>query len=498
MTFEENQETSVRKIHRRQFLKDCLIGSIASCLWPPRITADLPIKNYNGANVIIISIDTLRADHLGCYGYPRNTSPNIDHFSSTAVTYTHALAPTPWTLPSHAAMLTGIHPYVLGIKDLAGTIPGKVATLAQLLKRAGYQTAAFVDSHNDGFVGANRGFGRGFDAYHHIPHSDNPVSRFDVKATIDASQKWIQSRTREKPFFLFIHSKAVHTVAIDEAYPPHYYPYDKPPPYKRMFLTAKEAGMDWIIDENIRAQRYLLEMNRAFAAGIEQPLDFPRDRIQSLIGQYDGGIRYTDRHIGRFHDFLQMKKLLDNTIIIITSDHGEAFLEHNFFMHVELYKQLLHVPLLLFLPNSPGGLKIHSPVALEDISPTILQLLGLAVPSTVTGKKCPLVGWTNDLTRPFYAYYSFGKTAFYEASSLQRGPWKIIISQMANKPWKTELFALSSDPDESKPVPENNDVRQELTGLLQTFLRKEGLMSGNSIDISPETQSLLKSLGYID
>ena len=175
-----------------------LLGLAGAALAAP---AGAPGAPSAGAapNVLLISIDTLRADHLGSYGYAKPTSPVLDALAARSVRFADAHAPTPWTLPSHAAMLTGRHPLELGILDKAGRIPDGAATVAERLGARGYQSAAFVDSGKGGNVGASRGFARGFDVFEHGPHGGGGRFQHDVARTVDAGVAWLGRRDPARP-----------------------------------------------------------------------------------------------------------------------------------------------------------------------------------------------------------------------------------------------------------------------------------------------------------
>ena len=223
-------------------------------------------------NVILISIDTLRADHLGSYGYERDTSPELDRFAAESVRYGHAVAPAPWTLPSHAGMLTGRHPFEMGVTEQDSRLPEHVQTLAETLAGVGYQTAAFVDSLKKGFVGAERGFDRGFDVYSHAPHVRKAKYRYDMKTTVDVSTDWLSKRDPERPFFLFLHTKSVHTSPADPKVARESdVPYHKPEPYRGRFLEGGKERFRWTDAGGAFGVAFLKNVNRRILAGEMEP-----------------------------------------------------------------------------------------------------------------------------------------------------------------------------------------------------------------------------------
>lgn len=291
-------------------------------------------------NFLLVSIDTLRADHLGAYGYERDTSPNLDRFAERAFRFERAVAPAPWTLPSHVAMLSGQHPHDIGIDDIDSSIPERVPMIAEALRASGYQTAAFVDSATGGLLGAERGFDRGFDRYDHAPHpsessAKTPGPKYDVARTVDAGLDWLRGRDHERPFFLFLHTKSVHTAPVepDRSRVDNDAPYKSPEPFGSRYLPDGQTRFDWHEGEQPGGVRYLRELNQRLAAGKIEPGHFPAERLVELESLYDGGIRYVDAQFGRLIAGLRDLDLAQNTVVIVTADHGEAFLEHYFFLH---------------------------------------------------------------------------------------------------------------------------------------------------------------------
>ncbi len=426
-------------------------------------------------NLLLVSIDTLRADHLGCYGAERPTSPRLDRFAESAVRFEHAYAPAPWTLPSHAALLTGVHPYRLGLRDAAGTLPSDVPTLAERLSRSGYQTAAIVDSWPGGYVGAERGFGRGFGEYVHHPSLGRPL-RDDVAVTVERAEAWLARRDRARPFFLFLHTKSVH--AAPGATPCHdrrCFPYDKPDPYRFRFLPEAEATARWRSPELGKGQGYLWALNREILAGRLDPGAVPREEIAQLEALYDAGIAYLDEHLGLFLERAEESGQLDDTAIVLTSDHGEAFGEHGLFMHQQVYEELLRVPLLVRLPGGGPGWVEGRRVALEDVAATLAGLAGLADPGAMTGRPLPLDGSAagTSAEQPFLGYYLFGPRFDYRAFAVRQGDLKLVAQ--ATRPegeLAHELYDLAADPGERSPLPAGDPRHAELAALLDRLLRQ--------------------------
>ena len=342
----------------RWFLRGLVLISFF-CLDCRRAAEPPPAIKYN---LLLISIDTLRADHLKCYGYNRDTSPHLDQLAKEGVLFEDVTAAAPWTPPSHMSMLTSLYPTVHGVQAIGDRLGEGVPTLAQCLAGSGYVTAAFVT----GPVLDHRfGFNRGFQLYDDFTASaswsgNGIVVRTPTNPAITKmATQWLQKHSREN-FFLFLHYFDCHGDYIAPA------PFDEKfdPGYK-----GKENG-------------------RTIAG-------WPADKIAHisvmdlahLVALYDGGIAYTDEHVGKILQLLQDLRLSEKTLVIVLSDHGEAFLEHGRFAHGNsLYEEVLHVPLIMRLPGViPAGKRLAGNASHVDLMPTALGLLRQAGPSTMQG-----------------------------------------------------------------------------------------------------------------
>ena len=331
-------------------------------------TSSLPESQTDAPNVIVIVVDTLRADHLSSYGYERDTSPFMDNLAAQGVLFEHAISPSSWTQPSHASMLTGYYTYEhqAELKPL----DDRFATIGEVLQAQGYRTGAF--SANTEFFTRRQGFGRGFlhfeDNYLTVPdaffnssvygfifdfyglrkalkYEGVPTRRYadDINHSMF---NWLD-QDKEKPFFVFINYFDVHD------------PYTPPEPYRSKFASTPNPG--GLV--NGFMERY-------------SPSLTP-EQIQTEIDAYDGAISYVDDEIKKFFTELETRGLLKNSIVIITSDHGEAFGEHGFLQHsASLYLSELHVPLIVWGPEYvPAGKSIDTPVTIAAFPATILALI---------------------------------------------------------------------------------------------------------------------------
>lgn len=309
-------------------------------------------------NVLIISLDTLRADHLGCYGYSRDTSPNLDAIAKQSFVFEECIAPSSWTLPSHATMFTGLSPASHGAYAFSTPrLRDSCTTISELARDAGYLTAAFTEG---AYVGGQLGMYQGFDLYSN-GRPTGPKTQGAVEETFGNGLAWME-RYREQPFFMFLHTYEIH------------WPYYSPQHFANKFTAAPIDPVQFTED---------IGKNDFSGAGFMVITNDPGQR-RDIVDLYDGGIAHTDAVLGNLFARLKSSGLLENTIVVITSDHGEGFWEHGLASHgTMLYREVLHVPLIIRLPgkNPPSG-RVSGLVALADLFPTLLERLGIDHPAT--------------------------------------------------------------------------------------------------------------------
>jgi arylsulfatase A-like enzyme len=380
----------------------------------------------------------------------------------------------------------------MNTKDSA--IPLDTPSMAESFKKAGYQTVAFVDSKPKGFLGEKRGFAKAFDRYDHAPHQDDHHYEYDMAGTVEAARRWLDGYAKKGPFFLFLHTKSVHGTASRKVKGGDALglPYDKPEPYRSRYLTADQAKLAW----KPRFVAYLRRQNQLLAEGKVSPKEYPKLRIEALKSQYDAGIYYVDHHFGKLLAILDDMGLSDNTVVLLTSDHGEAFLEHRFFLHNEVYNQLLHVPLIIRVPGESEGKVLHTPVGIEDVVPTLLQLGGADAPKEVTGKALPMDEKGKDHPRGFYGYYQFGSYLFKDEFSFMEGSWKLVLHKYDGNRWLPELYNLAIDPREQRPVESDPKRRAAMQKSLLAWLSDYSKTRERTIQMDDETLQDLRSLGY--
>ncbi len=318
-----------------------------------------PRENAGSRSVILVSLDTVRADRLGCYGYERGTTPAIDRFARTALRFEHAYSSAPWTLTAHMTMLTGLYPSVHGVENQR-VLPESARTLAELLSARGLVSAAQVHCVN--WMAREYGFARGFQTYRWLG------GRAEFK--IDCARELFED-LRGEPFFLFLHFYDAHS-DIERL------PYDSAAEDREMFAGWYRGSFTGCDEQGRCATNFLASLN-------SEGQTLEGDERRFLSDLYDSGLRTMDRALERLFALLENEGLLDRSIIILTADHGEAFFEHGKALHGQLYEECVRVPLLVRIPGRPWGSSSEL-VGLVDLAPTILELCGLDPPDTMQGR----------------------------------------------------------------------------------------------------------------
>ena len=430
----------------------------------------LSTKDESIRGIILISLDTLRADHLGCYGYHRNTSPFIDAFAKESIVFERAVAQSPWTLPSHMSIMTSLYPAFHGVykvMEQKQCLANEHITLAELLRKGGYQTAAFVDG---GWMRKTFGFSQGFDIY-----DDRKVR---IAGILPKVKKWL-SKNKSKPFFLFIHCYDIHG------------PYNPPPPYDKIFHDFNYTGN-------------LFPSNKNLIAASRKELEVNDEDLHHFIALYDGGIRYTDEKIGEFLSFLKDSGLMNQSLIIITSDHGEEFKEHDSFRHWQLYyRPNLHIPLIMRIPKYPRKeIRTNELVQSIDLLPTILEIAGLPPHPKAQGKSLlPIIkqhkNFLNNFLRQTFQRNS--KISLAEYSDYNRSIIKDNFQIIYNlKSHAVQLFDLKNDPlAKNNIADEHHAVTEQLLSQLEEVYSTTPHYNAPLINLDEQTREQLKGLGYI-
>jgi arylsulfatase A-like enzyme len=348
--------------------------------------SEAPSPPASRPSVVLISIDTLRADHVHCLGYHRETTPVIDRLAAEGALFTQHVSNTSWTLPSHASMLSGLPETVHGVEDDDRVIDPARTLLAEVFQAAGYRTGGVFSGP---YLHPTFGFGQGFEVYENAVVAKPPPGQADWETLNDTDRMriinrytyqvstgpevvaralgWLDSLRDDEPFFLFVHLFDCHW----DYMPPERY-------WRRFDPDFDDAGFD----------------GRRFAANPQIAPDMPKRRLEHLIARYDGEILFTDEMVGRLVDHLDLRDRLDETLIVVTSDHGEEFFEHGQKGHRNnLFDESLRVPLVVRLPGAvPAGARIDDQTSIVDVAPTILSLCGVPAPREMRGRDLtPLV-----------------------------------------------------------------------------------------------------------
>jgi arylsulfatase A-like enzyme/Flp pilus assembly protein TadD len=396
------------------------------------------------SNVVLITIDTLRADHLGCYGDASIQTPNIDRLARESARFTHAYTPVPVTLPAHAALFTGAFPLATGMHDFTGNkLPSGAATLAQELRNQGYATAAFIGSAVlDSRFGLNRGFDIYFDHFDFRKEEEVHLDAIERRAdqVVDEALKWL-SRNPNRPFFLWVH-----------LYDPHA-PYNPPEPF---------------------ASRYL-----------SQP--------------YDGEIAFADAQVGRLFAFLRRQGVFDPSLLVLASDHGESLGEHGEQTHgFFIYDSTLHIPLIIKVPGTPPRV-VRDEVSLVDVMPTLLQAVKIPVPASVQGRSLlglilgrPAANTSNLYAESYLPLLHFGWNPL---RSVRWQGWKFIETA------RPELYNTRTDNKEvrnlfSTQQARAQELRDRLNRLVRLFAPQSGELPARKEPIDLALAEALRSLGY--
>ncbi len=327
-----------------------------------------PTRGY-----VLISLDTLAADHLGCYGYERDTSPFLDSLAARGALFERVLVPYPSTLVSHVSMFTGLYPQEHGVYPPSKVLSPKIETLPERFAHLGFRTAGHTEG---GFVSRHFGFARGFGEFDDtIVEADT-----DVERTFARGLEFLGGLEPGERFFLFLHTYSIHD------------PYDPPDPYRGLFWEGPPpAGL-------ATSGRHLGQIN----AGLKE---IDAETVEYFRAMYDASIRYVDDVLRDFFAELGRLGLADQTTVVVTSDHGEEFGQHGRLGHTQVYPESLRVPLVVAHPRDLGGLRVADPVTGVDLAPTLYELAGLPPAEGISGRSLApyLAGGAPAREAPAYA-----------------------------------------------------------------------------------------------
>jgi arylsulfatase A-like enzyme len=453
--------------------------------------------NSSLPSIVVITLDTLRADHLGCYGYAKPTSPFLDSLAHQGTLFRNAYTVATWTLPAHTSLFTGMMPTVHGADWNHFFVSSANHMLAEILQEQGYSTGAFISGP---FLSSSFNINQGFEYYNEDvdPHSKlSRLTLFRILQTILHKKLWkvdgqrraeevnqqlfpyLEWAQHQKPFFVFINYFDAHE------------PYDPPEAYRELFHAP--AGLKG----NVR--QFSIDRKTGLARYHDGP-PLTQAEFDGMIALYDGEIRYLDDQFKLMWEQMERLHLLDNTLVVITADHGESIGEHGFLDHGHnLYQEQIHVPLIVIDSRLGEGKSVEQPVEITDVFPTVLEAVKLPMQKDLQGRslfhaadqpvgRSILAEIDSD---PYPRFTAFRRD--------QRMLMQQEIKFIASSDGKNMLFDLSSDPAELANLVQEKEAQaqqmyQQVTGIFQT-LAKYRLRGTGELD--NETRERLKALGYV-
>lgn len=516
--------SALNRLLKRRSYPPARLSVVRALLWPvPVVLVALGVSSFSeqrlelpdfqpGANneleapsVILVVLDSVRADHLSLYSYERDTSPNLREIAREATTYRNAIAASDFSLPSHASLLTGLYPSQHGAhytqeNPVGQPLAERFSTLAEDLRDGGYSTFAVLANY--GYLSPSFGMDQGFQYYEasaRLPFLGSqwpyclrtalkplfqlvvpgPELEATARLATDINRSVFsvieQSQQAGVPFFLFINYMDAH------------WPYNPPAPYDTRF-PGKDETFTWadylhLEEQVIRGERSVSEVEG-----------------RHLISQYDGEIAYLDDHLGQLVQRLKSLGIYDNTMLVITSDHGDAFGERNFVSHgVSLYQDQIHVPLVIKYPNTSEETQVNEFVSLTDVTPTILAAAGVDVPSNLAGRDLhqPPSQDTAEVFSESYPHEHFVGLD----PRFQRVEWAIFVGSQKliwSTAGKRERYDLLQDPLEKRNLyGPNDETSLRLEARLKQWLDSVVDDSQQQTPLDGDALERLKSLGYI-
>jgi arylsulfatase A-like enzyme len=429
-----------------------MIGALAAVLLAA-CDGEGEVVARRGPNVLVVTIDTIRVNRTSAYGYARDTTPTLARLAQSGVRFDDVYAPMATTGPSHASLFTSLYPRTLGYLNNFERLREGAPTLAEILAENGFETAAVVSSTP---VSSSSGLARGFQ-YFDDRFDDGGKLKRRARDTTARAERWLR-RQSEAPFFLWVHYFDPHA------------PYEPPLTYLARFA----------------------------------PLSF--DRFQWTLAKYDGGLRFTDDALGGLLESLDDLGLMDDTLVVVTGDHGEGLMQHGFLTHGPmLYEEDVKVPLILHWPDRLPPMRLAGPVELRDVPRTVLEILEVPAPSALEGRSLlPAISGREPL-RPDRTVFLQRRT--YETENvhgipvrgqkfgIRSGRWKYLE---ALEEGTSELFDLEQDPDELSNLAEvQPDRAAAMSELLQGLKAHSASPDAAEPQWTGEEVERLEALGYV-
>jgi len=427
-----------------------------------------------GMNVLLITVDTTRADALSCYGGdPRNT-PNIDALARSGTLFENAYSATNVTKPSHLSIMTGQRAIEHRVFNNQVLIPPEVEPLPLLFQEAGYATAGFVAAIQLGEQTA----WRGFDVIEGPERNREQRRGEDI---VTRALGWVRKH-REEPFFLWTHFFDAHTL------------YTPPAELARRYYQGDpRAGDGPLIGEHPFFAKWDYKAMQRWIAGIRDPA-YP-------LAMYAAEVHYMDRQIGRLLDRMEEMGLAEETVVVLVADHGESLGEHElFYDHLGLFDVSLRIPLIVRVPGLEGGRRVPEPVTQLDIVPTLADLFGIRPRHATAGVSLRPVLEDGDVRELAERDFLIFESAHNHQIAVRRGRWKLIWTVQENSarlPREPQLFDLEADPGETRNLyDEHPEVVADLEPRIEPWIELGTLRKGQMPEMSAEILESLEDLGY--
>ncbi len=429
--------------------------------------------------IILVSLDTLRADHLGSYGYKRNTSPNLDALAKEGILFTHTYAQSSWTLPSHVSLLYSLNSASHQVYYADQRIDTSLPSIANFLQQDGYQTFAITSG---GYVSRIFGFDDGFVWYDEpLDKSKDPLGQFEAERLFSYTSEWLK-KNRDNPFFLFLHTYQTHG------------PYYCPSPWNEQFL---QQDAEW----------HKMDLTQ-FWASHGKDYTFAPEELANIVSLYDGEIRYTDEMLIKpLINLLKSLDIYDETLILITSDHGEEFYEHKGWLHGRaLYDESIRVPLIIKFPQSKFKEKrITTKCRLIDIMPTILDIASVKYDkSMIEGQSLmPIILGKEKKHRSFISDLAHQDVPAPCPALIasNTGDLKVILTRSEKEETKNiEVYDLKNDPEErADRLLDHGKIIRNFVKMIDAYYRekKKILRNIDLIKMDENQKEKLRALGYI-
>ena len=465
-------------LHRSGWIALALVGSLTGCE---------PVSEWRQPNIVLISVDTLRADRLPIYGHESPTAPRVSELAAESAIFDRAYTHTPHTLAAHTSLMTGLYPGRHGVFFRGNTLATSEATLAEILSAHGYRSLAVVNAL---YLAPQFRVDRGFEIYDYA--HDVHVGR-NAEGTNEKILELL-AEPSDRPFFLFAHYFDAHSDWEE--------PYEAPAAYVEKFAGAPPEG-------------YRLGRGRGFASRQMLALNRRGRRLDDsereyLARLYDAGVAYTDDRVGALLDALRSSGQLEHTIILLTSDHGEEFQDHGELLHAQVYEELVRVPLLVSmpemrgsphracrprpdLPGPPRAGRVDAVVQLADVFATLTDCLGLETPARVQG-----ISFLGALSGgPGTRRWAYFESPHARQRAVLQDHWKLV--EFHDRP--PRLFDLSRDPGEGRDLSADQPERmRELSRELARYGQENSRTrsKGEDFEVPLDVEQALEALGYAE